>query len=326
MDVEKRFLTGIDLAKFLAAIVVIWLHAGLFYSFHDPFDKFLINAVCRWAVPFFFLTNGYFMSDSWRNVFRHIARLLALDFIWSVLYILLLGWEMPAALGQIFPINNIVIPFWYFLSLSLCLLLLLLLKYLFRGNHALILGFASVCYLLALLGDSYYNLLPNNPIYRLNDTLWGYGTRNGFLFGLLFVCLGNTFRDKNRLQKLADKFSVWGLACITLGSFIIAAIEALIYKNFATGIDFNVTVSSLLVAPCVMLLALKIRVEQSLSLFLRKTSILMYTTHWYYVNTIRKEIFTNSIVRFILILGLSILTSVAIASLSKKCKLLRWLC
>lgn len=326
MNSDKQYLSGIDLVKCVAAVAVVMIHAGFFYSFHGPFDKFFINALCRWAVPFFFLVSGYFMHDSGRAMLQYLVRLFVLNFVWSLAYILLLGYPLPASLTQIFPVNNIVPPFWYFPSLMVCVLLTFLLKRLFRGNYTLLLGFAFVCYLLALSGDAYYNLAPSHLVYRLNDALWGFGTRNGFLFGLWFVCLGHFFRHTNRLQTIADRLSLRSASGLVLLGFAAATVEARLYKIFTPGVDFNVTITSLFLAPCILVLAMKLRVERQFSLLLRRLSVLVYLTHWYYTQLFRLEIITNSILRFFLILGASLLTSLVIAAAARRFRPLRWLC
>ena len=52
--------TGIDLFRIIAALLVISSHTGLAIS-SNPSLHFFITEVCaRLAVPFFFLTAGYF--------------------------------------------------------------------------------------------------------------------------------------------------------------------------------------------------------------------------------------------------------------------------
>ncbi len=60
LKIKKSTSASIDIAKFIAAILVIALHTGFLKEI--PYCGFLVRTyVTRFAVPFFFIASGYFL-------------------------------------------------------------------------------------------------------------------------------------------------------------------------------------------------------------------------------------------------------------------------
>lgn len=92
---------AIDVAKFVAALMVIAVHTGLFSDVDSLLYFVVVNILCRQAVPFFAICTGYFMgrkltfgdklegtADN-RAVFRQqLKRVAGLYAVWTVLYLL----------------------------------------------------------------------------------------------------------------------------------------------------------------------------------------------------------------------------------------------
>ena len=53
--------TGIDCFRFLAAFLIIAIHTSPLGSFSAVGDFVLTRVIARVAVPFFFMTSGFFM-------------------------------------------------------------------------------------------------------------------------------------------------------------------------------------------------------------------------------------------------------------------------
>lgn len=325
MKTQESCLTGLDLTKLIAAVMIVLLHSGIIYTYSYSADIWLTNVLTRWAVPFFFLASGYFMPDNLRKLFRYAVRILVWDVVWTLLYVLLFGIGPEGLWDKVFPDNTVVVPFWYFPSLLACMVLVYLGKKLFRGNYTVLLTLAALLYLGALLGDAYSNLCPDNALYQLNNSIWGGGTRNGFLFGTLFVCLGSFLHDCRYTASFLRAVPRAALVCGVLLFFLFAAFEATLFDHFQTGVDFNVTLFSVPFALSVFLLSLQCKIPKSVSVVLRKMSTLLFIVHWYFVQAVPYEAFNNSALRFLLILALSALASAVILLLSKVIKPLAYL-
>lgn len=70
-----------DLVRFVAAIAVVDIHTGAYFI-----------SVARFAVPFFFITSGFFISrgidgaSRKQYLLKHVKRLLIYYFAWWIIY------------------------------------------------------------------------------------------------------------------------------------------------------------------------------------------------------------------------------------------------
>lgn len=97
---------AIDLAKFIAAVAVIAIHTHPLKDVWEVADFFLVDIVCRMAVPFFAVCTGYYAtarlrftggrlcgSEPNRRLFaKSIRKIIKMYLFWSVLYLGLLVW------------------------------------------------------------------------------------------------------------------------------------------------------------------------------------------------------------------------------------------
>ena len=58
---------GVDYFRIVAAVMVIGIHTAPFSGISKAFDFLLTYCAGRVAVPFFFMTTGYFVLGSWRK-------------------------------------------------------------------------------------------------------------------------------------------------------------------------------------------------------------------------------------------------------------------
>lgn len=56
---------AIDLAKYIASILIVALHAGLFQDISSKLYFVTVQYICRFAVPFFLVCTGYFLTGKW---------------------------------------------------------------------------------------------------------------------------------------------------------------------------------------------------------------------------------------------------------------------
>lgn len=57
---ENREYAAVDFAKFFFCICILFLHTGAYHEV--PYEKFVLYDILRLAVPFFFVSSGYFFG------------------------------------------------------------------------------------------------------------------------------------------------------------------------------------------------------------------------------------------------------------------------
>lgn len=325
-DCADRPLTGIDLFKLIAAALVLMSHTGILNSYSQKLNYYFVNVTFRWCVPFFFMVSGYFMVDDLKRLCRYLLRIFLLELLWTVLYYIAPGYPMELNMELVrrfFQIGGAIDPFWYLPSLAVSVLLVYVLRKICRENDAAMFVIVSILYIFALVGDTYLYAFPNNKISVINSILWVGSTRNGFLFGSLYIFIGNFLRRNGKTEKLLCDVKYSTLAAVIAVSFLYLCLEIFIFARLHTGVDCNVLVSTVPLATAVFLLSLKLRVRADLSRFCRKMSTLIFMSHYYFVIVITWG--RNSVLRFLVILGLSAILSAFIAILSNKIRFLRYL-
>lgn len=209
-------ISSIECGRVVAIMAVMTIHLS---PFSNPFDPTLwndalylwlggiINQLCRFAVPLFFLCAGYFLQPAlvagnpMAVALRYCRPLLGLWLVWSLIY-LLIPFNPLAAIEQGYlpamasqwqmqlgdPLNawwvGGMIHLWFLPALMLAVLLQALCHRIGLPRLALVLG--VLLYLLALLGGSYGQPLLGGE--------WALLTRNGPFFSSIFVALGAELR------------------------------------------------------------------------------------------------------------------------------------
>ncbi len=212
-------ISSIECGRVLAILAVMTIHLS---PFSNPFDPTLwdgtpylwlgaiINQLCRFAVPLFFLCAGYFLQPALAAgkpmavALRYCRPLLGLWLTWSLLYLLvpfnpvaaMTEGYLPAMAGQWQmqlgdPLNawwvGGMIHLWFLPALMLAVLLLAFCWRIRLPRLALVAG--ALLYGLALIGGSYGKPLLGGE--------WALLTRNGPFFSLLFVALGAYLKARN---------------------------------------------------------------------------------------------------------------------------------
>ena len=61
----KKKYGAIDIAKYVSALLVVCIHTFPFYEVSVRLNAYWIQTVCRLAVPFFFVSSGFFFFRKW---------------------------------------------------------------------------------------------------------------------------------------------------------------------------------------------------------------------------------------------------------------------
>ena len=210
---------GVDLAKFICALMVVAIHISPFGA-RDSGARALLNfGVQQWltkiAVPFFFVASGFFLyrksgyddfsADATK---RYVLKLLKLYAIWSILYLPLrmkdilfsesgIAHEVLRYLQYVIFVGSYT-QLWYLTAAAFAVILV---SFLISRRVAIkkILLIAALLYGMGLLAQSWFGVIV--PLRTWTPSLWALlkriqevmlTTRNGLFEGFLFVGMGAT--------------------------------------------------------------------------------------------------------------------------------------
>lgn len=199
---EKTF-AGIDYFRLIAAFMVIAIHVSPWSVWNADMEYLLTYCVGRIAVPFFFMTTGYFVLAPyvWSNfkkkdpVRRYLVKNIRLYLIVTVMYmpVSVYAGNMPGTVLQFFKrlfFDGTFYHLWYFPAAIIgCILLVWLTK---KSISAAV-CFSVTAYVIGVFGDSYYGLVEQVPFVRsLYDGIFCVSsyTRNGIFFAPVYMLLG----------------------------------------------------------------------------------------------------------------------------------------
>ena len=222
---KNKSYTGIDFFRIIAAILVVTIHTSPLASYTRTGDFILTRVIARVAVPFFFMTSGFFLISRYSRGPGKLAAFLkktALIYLAAmILYIPLNLYSgyfkaddlLPAILKDLV-FDGTFYHLWYLPAamLGAAIAWFLVRRLGFRG--ALVL---SLClYLAGLAGDSYYGLTEKIPFLRaVYGSLFSLSdyTRNGVFYAPVFFVLGGLMAQREK--RLPRGLGVCGL-CVSL--------------------------------------------------------------------------------------------------------------
>ena len=201
---------GVDSFRIVAAVMVIGIHTAPFSGISKAFDFLLTYCAGRVAVPFFFMTTGYFVLGSWRKngndagskVIRFIKKTLFLYAVSIVLYLPINFYSggLPGSAGEFIRMlifDGTFYHLWYFPAVIIgCFAVMMLLK---KFPARTVFGITILLYLIGAGGDSYYGIAARIPalehMYDVIFTVSSY-TRNGIFYAPIFLLMGQMLRER----------------------------------------------------------------------------------------------------------------------------------
>ncbi len=221
---ENREYAAVDFAKFFFCICILFLHTGAYHEV--PYEKFVLYDILRLAVPFFFVSSGYFFGCKlWKE--DHISaydkwigyekRLLYPYLAFTAINTLLSAYDLYCAgeslkwtilrlvRAAIFYPNGAL---WYVWASMTGMAIVFFFVKVRRIKLACILG--PICYCGALLGSSYCFLLNGTPLQRGVDLYLhiAVSTRNGLFVGFPLLLTGVTISKYS--SKIAELTEIGG--------------------------------------------------------------------------------------------------------------------
>lgn len=286
--------SSLDIAKFICAILILIIHTNPFGSYSKALSFGFRNVVCVIAVPFFFATSGYLLTEKLKGLRtvqeqnsymgKYLKRLLVVYLFWSAVYFpfvvvkwLRKGFSAGLVLEYIkdFIFEGSYSTIWFLPALLTAAALFFLLRRRIGSKKTFFIGCGI--YVITLLLSSYYGVLVRVPglshfvgqlYYSVFDSV-----KNGVLFGFVFVSVGGMLSDMDIFARYTRKQTLLGIVL----SYGLLCVEVVVYKllGHTKGID---TVASLIpLTVCAMLFTLSFDVQPSkLCLTLRKYSMLIF--------------------------------------------------
>lgn len=341
----SRQYSAVDAAKFLCAILIVTIHFPPLGSAATSPAAQAVNSLFRSylgriAVPFFFLTAGFFLfrkaavQPSPAALCKaYVLRILRLYVLWTILY---LPWILREAresgrtllTGSIrFLLDFLFVGsyshLWYLPALAIAAALVGWLLH-NRMRPEQILGLSVLLYCVGLLGQSWFFLLrplEGTPLFsalRLYERIFT-TTRNGLFFGFPYVAMGMYLaRHPSRLSKSSS-----GIGFLISMALLYLEISFTKRRGEAPGTDLYLCLLPAAYLALVFLMQFSPK-DHPCYLTMRKLSLLLYLTH-IAVNKAfilpivdRMAPAYNAAARFPLTLGLSLGISFLILKLSQQ--------
>ncbi len=327
MKTSDKSYTGIDSFRMIAALLIIAIHTSPLGTYSEWGDFILTRVIARIAVPFFFMTSGFFLisrysfkADRLCAFVRKTAQIYAVAIVLYIPVNLYNGYfKMESLLPNI--IKDIVFDgtlyhLWYLpASITGGALAWYLVRRL--GFHRAF-AVAAALYLMGLSGDSYYGLTEKIPVISEFYTLWfqvSDYTRNGIFFAPVFFLLGGWIADSRTRLRQATAWTMF------LCMMLLMLAEGLILRYFQLQRHDSMYLS---LVPCMYFLfhaLLYFRGKRHV--WLRDVSLLVYMIHPMMIVVIRLAakvlhlqalLVENSAVHFLAVVVTSVSFSVAAAA------------
>lgn len=329
----KRY-NAIDLARIIAAVLVICVHTDPLFHYSSTGNYFLVTVLARLAVPFFFVTSGFFFGNKIKLghsseselpiLLPVIKRLIALYIAWTMMYlpIQIYAWTRSGGswsywltyLQKLF-FEGSYYTLWYLTGLIFAMAFSYLLFKIFKPGKVLLI--TLMLYIVGTLLQSYYDVFESESLLS-----WYYSifltTRNGLFFGSLFVSLG--IYMAHHKQNLSKK---WNSRLFIL-FFILLTIEAFNLE------DLDFTKGSgmwLMLVPTVFFL---FKILQKIHLrdrriyqYLRPLSFLLYVSHGLFLIIFASIFKVDSLLYFSIVFICTCLFSISIIYFSARLEILK---
>lgn len=341
---DKKVYSNIDLLKFIFSFFIVMIHTSLFADVNATVHYIFENIITRIAVPFFFVSSGFFFAKSFEyNKQKKVAgtktnfkrlrktewRIILLYAVWSFIYLFIAmpvnygGWSIKNIADYI--ITSVIRCSYYHLWYVYALVFAYPILYFFM-RHLNPKAVGIICILFYVAGvffNSYSYLLSFDGLTALFEKISGisvyYLVSNIFFRALPLMWLGIYIA---RLRKKPNKLLCLIGAVVCFGLYFA---ENILLYNFTDGkAAGHYLIFSALCVYFIFLCAVQFKksVNRETGIRLRKMSTVIYCLH-VMIQLLLSTYLIPGINSFVLFLLTSIITagfSVAIVLLSEKRK------
>ncbi|GMQ63407.1 hypothetical protein AN2V17_26400 [Vallitalea sp. AN17-2] len=280
---NRKEYAGIDYFRIIAAVLVVAIHTSPLLMINETANFVLTRVIARVAVPFFFMTSGFFLFfDSRINkekLYGFLGKTGLLYLVSIIIYIPINIYNgyfqqkslLPNILKDIF-FDGTIYHLWYIPASMLgAVIAYYLIKKL--GYHKAFI-IALLLYALGLMGDSYFGIIQSSEIIKSfyeKVFLFSSYTRNGLFFAPVFFVLGAIIARQRKQYSL--NLCLVGL----LSSIILMTVEGLILNGLELQRHDSMYITLL---PCMFFLyQLLIQWKGHSLTILRKIAMIIYIIH-----------------------------------------------
>lgn len=330
---KQNSYSGIDFFRLIAALLIIAIHTSPLASFSETGDFILTRILARVAVPFFFITSGFFLVSKYNNSSQRLASFVkktaliygAATLLYIPINIFIGYFHTDYLFYNIF--KDIIFDgtFYHLWYLPASILGAVIAYYSVKKlTYPKAFVIASLLYLIGLFGDSYYGVSLNigtlSDFYSVLFRFFDY-TRNGIFFAPIFFVMGGFIADRKKTLSL--KTSTLGFA-LSL-AFMLA--EALTLHIFNLRRHDSMYVFLIPTMYCLFNILLHFKGRRHTSL--RTISLIVYIVHPLMIIALRgfakftnlqKLLIDNSLINYFSVCIASILVGVALNMLLNKFK------
>lgn len=331
---KNKSYSGIDDFRFIAALLIIAIHTSPLASFSKIGDFIFTRVIARVAVPFFFMTSGFFLISRYIHHDKKLTGFLKKTaYIYGAAILIYLPVNVyNGYFGMDYLLPNIIkdlvfdgtlYHLWY---LPASMIGAVIAWYLVKKlDYPKALAVALLLYLIGLFGDSYYGISQElsclNSFYSLIFQISDY-TRNGVFFAPVFFLLGGLIADKRSGMTFGK--SICGLGI----SFGLMLAEALMLHHFHLQRHDSMY---LFLLPCMyFLFSAILHFQGKRRADLRTTSLVIYIIHPMMILVIRLAakllhlqslLIENSVVHYLMVCITSVVFGVVVTALWNQHKL-----
>ncbi len=284
-DLQREYV-GIDYFRPIAASPVITIHTSPLAGISEKADFILTRIIARVAVPFFFMTSGFFLfgkrKDGRQSFYKFTVFIKKITVIYGIATLIYLPLNiytgrvkewiyLPCFLKDV-AFDGTFYHLWYLPAAIIGAGIVYLLLKKLKTEQAFIISL--FLYIVGLFGDSYYGISEKIPflkaVYKNLFTVFNY-TRNGIFFAPIF------FMMRAMISKRTKRISlITSLAGFML-SFSLMLAEGLLLHNF--NLQRHDSMYFMLL-PCLFFLFRSLIFREGKSLkYLRNLSMFVYLIH-----------------------------------------------
>lgn len=224
----------LNIAKFIAAILVISIHVPPFSEGNPALHLLLLGVVSRLAVPLFFISSGYFFMKSYeKSIHRSILhKTIKLYLVWTIIYFPL-KWlteyrSISPGEGLLLYVQEWFVhePYYHLWYLNALLFSLWMLSWLKNKkisiNILLLIGLTL--YVIGVLGNTYKPFIETNVLWDVYFSLFK-TTRNGLFMGFPFVVVGAYIYEQEEHVVFKKRYFIISLFLLLIEPAILYALQ-----------------------------------------------------------------------------------------------------
>ncbi len=235
---KKKAYSGIDIFRLIAAILVIANHTSPLSDLSDMGDYVLSSIIARLAVPFFFMTSGFFLI---RKMQKDNEKLVTFIKRSSLIYLVAIIVNLPLNLYnsyfsakpllpmllQDLVFNGTIYHLWYLPASIIGTVIVWFLVRKLGFKRSIIAS--TALYVIGLMGSGYYGLSAKVPfIKNIYDEMFVLtsSTKNGIFFAPIFILTGGL------MYKYREKVLRPSITVLLFGaSLILMSLEGLLLQK-----------------------------------------------------------------------------------------------